>query len=308
MKILVIGSEGTIGTQLVKRLKQEPSLEVRRCDRVRTRANDYIMADVTHYETLDAAFDPAPDLVFHLAGEVSRETAEYWPNIAVENNVIGTLNVIKQCLKKDSKLLFAGTSEEYGGLFQEGISVTEDMRPRSQQGIYGLTKWLAEEMIEYYHRRYALNAVVVRIFMCYGPGELPSPYRSATTRFIEWARRGEPLHVHKGSMRSWCYIDDTVEGLISASRYPNKEGYSIFNIGNEEEWAMEDVAREIIRLTDSKSKISIEEAPAGITLVKRASFKKAEKMLGWKAKVSFKEGLRRTVEWQLKNVFVEVPV
>lgn len=301
MHILVIGSEGTIGTQLVKTLEKNTNVTLKRCDRVRMKADNYIMTDITHYETLETAFQPPPDVVFHLAGEVSRETAEHWPSIAIENNVLGTLNVIRYCLAKKSKLVFAGTSEEYGGLFANGVKVTEDMRLRDQQGIYGLTKWLAEELIEYYHRRYGLNAVVVRIFMCYGPGEYPNPYRSALTRFIEWARKNEPLHVHKGGERSWCYIDDTVSGLIAASKH-NDSAFSIFNIGNNESVPMEEVAKEIIKMTNSKSKILLEDASPGITLVKRASFQKAKEILGWEAKVPFKEGLKRTINWHIKNV------
>jgi len=301
MHILVTGSEGTIGAPLVSQLKNETGISIKRCDRIRMKAEDYIMADITHYETLEPAFEPAPDIVFHLAGEVSRETAEHWPNITVENNVLGTLNVIRLCLKTGSKLIYAGTSEEYGGLYLNGVPVTEDMRPRDQQGIYGLTKWMAEEFIEYYHRRYNLKAIVVRIFMCYGPGEYPSPYRSAITRFIDWARRGEPLHVHKGGKRSWCYIDDTISALIAASRY-NKEGFAIFNIGSDELVTMENVAKEIIKFTNSKSKIILEDAPPGVTLVKKGSFKKAEELLRWKAQVPFQEGLKRTIRWHLENV------
>jgi len=301
MKILVIGSEGTIGTQLVKKLKEDPQVSVYRCDRIRMRADNYIMADIAHYETLGPVFEIKPDIVFHLAGEVSRETAEHWPNIAVENNIIGTLNVIRACLKHGSKLLFAGTSEEYGELFASGVAVTEEMRPVQQQGIYGLTKWLTEELIEYYHRRYGLRAIIVRIFMCYGPGEYPNPYRSALTRFIDWARHGQPLHVHKGGKRSWCYIDDTISGLTAASGYDSKN-FSIFNIGNPEMVAMEDIAREIVKLTNSKSEIILEEAPAGITLVKNADFTKAEKILKWKANISFAEGLKRTIAWHFANV------
>lgn len=301
MKILVVGSEGTIGTQLVKKLKEDPQVSVYRCDRIRMQADNYTMADITHYETIDPVFEIKPDIVFHLAGEVSRETAEHWPNITVENNIIGTLNVIRACLKYGSKLLFAGTSEEYGGLFASGSPVAEEMRPVQQQGIYGLTKWLAEELIEYYHRRYGLRAVIARIFMCYGPGEYPNPYRSALTRFIDWARHNQPLHVHKGGKRSWCYVDDTVSGIIAASAY-DREDFLIFNIGNSQMVAMEDVAREIIRLTGSKSEIILEDAPAGITLVKNGDFTKAEKILKWKAKVPFVEGLKRTIDWHLANI------
>lgn len=304
MRVLVIGSEGTIGTQLVPYLKEE-GFSVKRADRIRMRADDYIMVDITHYETLEPAFDPTPDIVIHLAGEVSRETSEHWPNIAIESNVIGTMNVIRLCLRNNARLVFAGTSEEYGASYFDGIPVSEETQPRQQQGIYGLTKWMAEEIIEYCHRRYDLHAIIVRLFMCYGPGELPNPYRSAISRFIDWARQNEPIHVHYGGERSWCYIDDVVEGIVSATKYDD-EPFSIFNIGREEPWTMEDVAREIIRLTNSNSEIILEPAPPGITLVKRGNFDKAEKALNWKAQTSFLDGLEKTVRWNMDNVALEM--
>ncbi|MGB9596143.1 MAG: NAD-dependent epimerase/dehydratase family protein [Candidatus Poribacteria bacterium] len=304
MRILVIGSEGTIGSKLVQYLKQDDEFYVKRADRIRIREDDYEMVDITHYETLEPAFDPPPNIVIHLAGEVSRETSEHWPNIAIESNVVGTMNVIKLCLKYNAKLVFAGTSEEYGSAYLDGIPVTENDQPRQQQGIYGLTKWMAEELIEYCHRRYGLNAIIVRLFMCYGPGEEPNPYRSAIARFIDWARRGEPIHVHKGGERSWCYIDDIIEGIVSAMKYED-ETFSIFNIGRDEPWDMEDVAKEIIRLTNSNSEIILESAPPGITLVKRGDFSKAEKVLNWKAKTPFLEGLKKTVRWNIENVPIE---
>lgn len=301
MKVLVIGSEGTIGSKLVPYLKNIEDVLVQRSDRLRMRDNDYTMLDITHYETLDSAFIFSPDIVIHLAGEVSRETAEHWPNVAIESNVIGTMNVIQKCLQYDSRLIFAGTSEEYGSAYFNGIPVTEEVKPREQQGIYGLTKWMAEELIEYCHRRYNLRSTILRFFMCYGPGEYPNPFRSALSRFIDWARRNEPIHVHKGGERSWCYIDDIIEGIV-ASMFYNKEPFSIFNLGRNESWKMENVAKEVVRILGSKSEIVLEEAPAGITLIKRGDFTKASNVLSWEAKTSFIEGLRKTIEWNLENI------
>ncbi len=304
MNILVIGSEGTIGKDLVPYLKQKEISSIKRADRIRIRDSDYEMVDITHYETLEPAFEPKPDIVIHLAGEVSRETSEHWPNIAINSNVIGTMNVIRLCLKHSAKLVFAGTSEEYGSAYLDGIPVKETTQPRQQQGIYGLTKWMAEELIEYCHRRYGLRAIITRLFMCYGPGEYPNPYRSAISRFIEWARKGEPIHVHKGGERSWCYIDDVIEGIWKATIYDD-EPFAIFNIGRDEAWSMEDIAKEIVGMLESTSEILLESAPAGITLVKRGNFDKAEKILKWKAKTPFIEGLRKTIRWNIENIPLE---
>jgi nucleoside-diphosphate-sugar epimerase len=304
MKILVIGSEGTIGSELVPYLKENENFSIKRADRIRMRADDYEMVDISHYETLELAFEPSPDIVIHLASEVSRETSEHLPNISIESNVIGTMNVIKLCLEHNAKLVFAGTSEEYRGAYFDEVPIREDTPPGQQQGVYGLTKWMAEELIEYCHRRHGLNAVIIRLFMCYGPGEMPSPYRSVISRFIDWARRGEPLHVHKGGERSWCYIDDVVEGIVSATKYED-ETFSIFNIGRDEPWDMVSVAREIIRMTDSASDIILERAPSGITLVKRGDFSRAEELLNWKAQTTFLEGLEKTVKWNIENIPLE---
>ena len=306
MRILVIGSEGTIGAKLIPYLRNMDNVSIKRADRIRMRDDDYTMVDITHYETLEPAFDPAPDIVIHLAGEVSRETSEHWPNIAIESNVTGTMNVIKLCLQKKSKLIFAGTSEEYGAAYFDGIPVKENTQPRQQQGIYGLTKWMAEELIEYCHRRYGLRSVIFRLFMCYGPGEHPNPYRSAISRFIDWARRNEPIHVHRGGERSWCYVDDVIEGIVVATMY-DKEPFAVFNLGRDESWRMEDVAGEIVKMLESQSEIILEDAPPGITLVKRGNFEKAEKSLNWKAQTPFIEGLRRTVRWNVENISLEIP-
>ncbi|GAH56462.1 unnamed protein product, partial [marine sediment metagenome] len=177
--------------------------------------------------------------------------------------------------------------------------VDETMRPGKQRGIYGLTKWMAEEFIEYYHGRYGLKAIIVRIFMCYGPGEIPNPFRSAISRFIGRALKNEEIIVHEGSERSWCYEDDIVKGIYAAAMY--ESSFDIFNIGIDEPWSMEAVAEEIIELTNSESIIRIEPIPLGITPVKAGNFAKAKWLLGWEAKIPFREGIKRTVEWNIER-------
>lgn len=299
MNILVIGSEGNIGSKLVPFL-QELAHEVYTCDIVRTSKYRYTMVDIRNSETLKQAFECDPHLVIHLAGEVSRETSEHWANIAIDTNCIGAMNVIRHCLINDSKLLYTGTSEEYGALFADATPVNETMRPGKQRGIYGLTKWMAEELIEYHHDRYGLNAIIVRIFMCYGPGEVPNPYRSAVSRFIGRALKNEKIYVHEGTARSWCYYTDIIKGISAAAMYDSE--FEIFNIGRDESWTIEALAEKIIYLTNSNSEIQLEPVPLGITPRKNASFKKAKWLLGWEAKVSFEEGIRETVEWNVERM------
>jgi len=300
-RILVIGSEGTIGTVLVERLK-ERGLEVWRTDRVKMKADHYIPSDIAHHETLAPVFDTVrPDLVYHLAGEVSREICEHWPSVATEVNVVGTVNVALLCQQYGARVVYSGSSEEYGDAFKAG-PVSEHTPTGKAQGVYALTKWMAEEILEHWHRTKGLSVIVLRIFMCYGR-EVPNAYRSAMAQFIYKARKGDEIVVHRGGKRAWCHVDDVVEGFIRAGLYRFPESlYELFLLGNDEVVDIEDVAHEIIERVGSKSRIRFTDPPMGITPVKSAVFKKAEHLLGWAAKVSWKEGLKREVEWQTAHV------
>lgn len=302
MPILVVGSEGVIGSRLVEKLG-ELGLPCWRCDHKKKKAQNYIMADITRYETLEKAFETArPDVVFHLAGEVSRETCEHWPALAIETNVLGTLNIASLCIRFGAKLVYAGSSEEYGTSCDERV-VDEETPFGKPRGVYGLSKRVAEEVIEHWHRTRGLSATVVRIFMCYGR-EFPTGYRSAISEFIMRARRNETIYVHKGTQRAWCYIDDIVDGLIKASRY--RLGYDpyleVFLMGRDEPVDTLRVAEMIVSILNSKSEVKLVPAPNGITPIKRATFDKAKRLLGWDAGIPLEVGLRKEIEWALKNI------
>ena len=297
----MIGSEGTIGSRLVEKLR-EKGYQVWGCDIIRKKAPNYTMADITHYETLERIFaDIQPKIVFHLAAEVSRETCEHWPTVSVETNVMGTLNVLLLCTKYSARVVYSGTSEEYGDAFQYG-KVDEDTPIGNPQGIYALTKYMAETLVEFFHRTRGLSGIVVRLFMCYGR-EKPTGYRSAVTQFIESARLGETIFVHKGTKRQWSYIDDTVEGLIKAAQYRLDDHgcYETFLLGRSETWEMIDIAKKIRSIVNSKSRIEEIDVPKGITPVKLANFDKSKRLLNWEAKITFDKGIRMEIEWAKKN-------
>jgi nucleoside-diphosphate-sugar epimerase len=296
MNILIIGCEGTIGKQLVNKLQSSHNI-VFCADRQRDEIGETLLCDLHNYPTLEKVFSQAkPNIVINLAGEVSRVTCEDMPQVALESNIIGTQNVIELCLKYNSKLIFAGTSEEYGNCFNNGTYVTEDVVPTRHNGIYGLSKWQAEELIKYYHDRYNLNAIVVRLFMCYGPGEYPSPYRSAISRFINDALYNYPLHVHKDTERSWCYIDDIVDGIISCINY-NTTNYEVINIGRNDPISSYGIAKLIIEYSNSKSEIIEEPCPNTIIPIKRGNFLKAKLLLNWSSVTSLEVGLKKTIAW-----------
>jgi len=305
LRILVIGSQGVLGTRLTATLAKDDY--VWGTDRKKLKAPNYMPSDITHYETIEPVFDIArPEVVYHLAGEVSREICDHWPTIAAEANVLGTMNVALLCLKYKARIVYAGSSEEYGDAFAKG-PVTEGTALGRPQGIYALTKWMAEEIIEYWHRVHGLDAIIARLFMCYG-AEQPSGYRSAIAQFIHRARLGQELVVHRNSERSWCYLDDMIDGMIRAGKYKLNSGnprYEIFLLGRDEPVPTEHVAKKVIELLHSPSKIKLLDPPVGVTPVKRATFTKADKLLGWKATTSLEVGLRKEIEWQKTNVHLD---
>ena len=310
MKILVTGGAGYVGSHLVPRL-EEQGHEVHVFDRLRLSRPRYIRGDICDYGCLEAAFDAVrPELVFHLAGMVSRRECEETPTLAIQTNAEGTLNVCALSLKHGSRVIYAGSSEEYGTRFSETFynygekhrPVGEDTPFGEPTSVYALTKRMAEEIVQHFAAFRGLTATTMRLFMLYGPGEEPSDYRSAVARFTDWALRGLPLTVHRGTERSWCYIDDAVEAmtLIAERRQPTP--YEAFNIGREDPTPTETLAEKIVEACGSSSEIVLTEPEATVIPVKRASFRKAKTLLGWEATTPLDEGLRETVEWMRRNL------
>ena len=139
----------------------------------------------------------------------------------------------------------------------------------------------------------------MRFFMCYGPGERPDPYRSAMTNFIDNVRHDRPITVHRGTSRSWCYIDDIVAGCRSLMEGWDGSRYEAYNLGRDDPRPMTEVAELICRLLGKPTDlITLADPGPLVTPVKNASFDKAREQLGYVAQVDLEEGVRRTIAWQ----------
>ncbi len=314
MNILITGSEGVIGRRLVRYLKTCPfdvldsaSSSVFTCDRLPADRSRHTIADITHPETLRRAFTASrPELVFHLAASVGRRASEAWASVALRTNVEGTQNVVDLCLEFGARLLYVSTSEVYGDLFlwANGATepgVNEEMPLHYQLGIYGLSKYLGEQVVDLAVARHDLDAVIARPFMCYSEDEPLSPYRSAIARMMRAIVRGEPIEVHEGAVRSWCYVDDMVEGL---ARLGLSDCQGVYNVGRHDPKAIDEVAMGLYNKAaaifpssfEMNSKIKTIPIPPGIYPVKHASFDKIQRDIGWQAETTLEEGLRRVVE------------
>lgn len=162
----------------------------------------------------------------------------------------------------------------------------------------------AENYLQHFVKDYGLRAMSFRFFMCYGAGEYPDPYRSAMSNFIYNVLRDEPITVHRGTYRGWCYIEDIAEGCRAAMEEAPDDCYQACNIGRDDLKSMEEIARLICQLADKPtSPIRLKDVPKKlVTPVKDASFEKAYKAFGYKSKIPVEDGIRRTIEWQREFV------
>jgi nucleoside-diphosphate-sugar epimerase len=293
MKILITGGLGFIGTHLEKELIKRGHV-VTVYDRYRISRPNYIRGDICDGYSIQKTFDETqPDLVVHLAAMVSRKESEETPYSAINTNVVGTLNIVQMCLKHKARLIYAGSSEEYGTAFFGDTVVTEDTPFGEPTSIYSMTKRMAEELIQYYAQFKGLTATTTRFFMLYGPGEPATGYRSALIRFMDAAIRGKSLVVHANTKRQWCYISDAVEVLAEIIETPQCDKYEAYNIGNAEQIPTEGLAKLIIQLCGSKSPIELIAPEETIIPVKLASFGKAECVFRWHAKTPLSVGLEQ---------------
>lgn len=304
MAVLITGGLGVIGTRLAESLRSA-GYDVKVTDVAIRRQPDYLRADVTRYEELAEVFRRWPiEHVFHLAGEVGRENGEQFPRRCVDINVSGTLNLIQLCLEYGARMYFASTSEIYGDHGTATVSEEmEELQVLQPTNCYGWSKLQAEQYLRHFSKTSGLRAASMRFFMCYGPGERPDPYRSAMTNFIDSVRHDRPITVHRGTSRSWCFIDDIVAGCQLLMERWDGASYEAFNIGRHDPRPTTEVA-ELICSMLGKSNALIQLADPGplVTPIKNASFDKADRLLGFRASIDLEEGIGKTISWQLAQL------
>lgn len=306
-KIFVTGALGFIGTYLVPYLIEQGNDVVSADVHVRD-FEDYFRADITSFEDLYRIFKKNDiDLVIHMAGEVGRMVGEEHPQKMLYVNNVGTLNLIKLCIEYKAKLVYFSTSEVYGHLFDKNIPLKEEDLEKGSvfttTNVYAMSKLFGEAIVRHYVENYGLKAQTIRPFMVYGAGEYPSKYRSALINFVHSSLKGEKLTVHKGTKRAWCYVSDFVNGVRLVTQHPFSGKYEAFNIGSDEYHTTEEVARMVVdECGGTYDQINVVEPPTKfLSLSKEFSIEKA-KSIGYKPKISLKEGISRVVEWQKKEL------
>ncbi len=231
--------------------------------------------------------------IYNLASIASPKFYYKYPIETLLVGSVGVKNMLDLALKNNAKFLHSSTSEIYGDPLQhpQTESYWGNVNPIGERSCYDESKRFAETLIMTYHRKHCLSSRIVRIFNTYGPKMSEGDGR-VIPNFISQALSNKPLTVYgDGSQtRSFCYIDDLVEGLVKAM---NSEYNLPINLGNPNETTILELAKKIIKLTDSKSKINFLPLPKDDPAKRKPDTSLAKKELNWQPKISLEEGLKR---------------
>ena len=303
-RVLVSGGAGFLGAHLCERLLAD-SHDVLCIDNYFTGTKDNIahLLDDPHFEIMrhDVTFPlyVEVDEIYNLACPASPIHYQFDPVQTTKTSVHGAINMLGLAKRVKAKIFQASTSEVYGD--PEVHPQTEDYRGNvnvlGPRACYDEGKRCAETLFFDYHRQHGLRIKVARIFNTYGPRMHPNDGR-VVSNFILQALRGEPVTVYgDGSQtRAFCYVDDMVDGCLKLMA-TSDEVTGPVNLGNPDEVSVGELAKKVIALTGSKSKIIYQSLPTDDPTQRCPDISLAHRLLGWKPKISLEGGLKKTIDY-----------
>jgi UDP-glucose 4-epimerase len=287
MKILVTGSGGFIGSQVLSRLAEEGHTLV---PFDITSGNDILDRD-----EVDSAVGAGIDVVYHIAAQADLTKIASVDDAyqTTELNVTGTHNVAYACAKYGVWMVYASTVCVYGN--QEQHPETEDATLPNPSELYAYTKWAGEQVVRGYGINFGMPYTILRFATIYGPGMREA---LATHIFFNQAYAGEDITVHgTGTQdRTQTYVGDLVDGIVAVHRHPEAQGH-IINLTATESISVNRMAEDIKRITNSPSRIVHTADRANQTFREDFSTEKAKNLLGWTPEHSWEEGLEKTAAW-----------
>ena len=305
-KYLISGGNGFLGSSFLKlALKKEDVVVV--VDNMSTMAYLNIPDNITFVKSNIEDFytDDDFEYVIHLAARPSPEDYISHPVDTLMSNSLGTLRMLEIAKKSNSVFMYTSSSETYGDakIIPTPESYWGNVNFTGIRSCYDESKRYSEALIMAYHRQFGLDTRIQRPFNVYGPGIRPDgQYGRVIPRFILQALKDENITIHGDGTqtRSFLYIDDWVNGTLE---FLNARGLSgeILNIGSISEVTMNDLARHILNITGSKSKIVHIDSREDDPYRRSADITKAKNLLGWYPKTDLETGLRKTVDWVREN-------
>ena len=309
--VLVAGGAGFIGSHLCRQLLTQ-EYKVICVDNLVTGSKDnlknlledknftFLEKDITH----PLGQDINADYIFHLASPASpnKKSPRSYINHPLETllaNSLGTYNLLELAKKTSAKFLYVSSSEVYGdpAVSPQKEDYFGNVNPNGVRSVYDEGKRFGEAITMNYVREYGLNARIIRIFNTYGPMMQPDDGR-VVSNFITQAISGQPLTVYGSGQqtRSFCFVDDMVDGLILAM-FSDKTKGEVLNLGNPDERKILEFASLIKKLTGSASEIVFEDLPTDDPKERKPDIAKAKELIGWQPKVSIEQGLEKTVQY-----------
>jgi dTDP-glucose 4,6-dehydratase len=302
-RVVITGASGFIGSHLSEALLDR-GYEVIGIDNLLTgdvaniahlvnRDFTFIKHDVTNYIYVDGPVD----FVLHWASPASPIDYLELPIPTLKVGALGTHKALGLAKAKGATFVLASTSEVYGDPLEHPQKETYwgNVNPVGPRGVYDEAKRFAEAMTMAYHRYHGVNTKIVRIFNTYGPRMRVQDGR-AVPAFMMQALHNEDVTVFGDGQqtRSFTYISDLVEGVVALMLSPLNEPV---NIGNPQETTIEQIARTIIAMTGSKSRIVYRSLPVDDPKVRQPDITRARTLLGWEPKISLEQGLIQTIEY-----------
>jgi UDP-glucuronate decarboxylase len=303
-KILIAGGAGFIGTNLIKKIINK-NIKIYCLDNFFTGSQKNILQysknsnfkiinhDITNPVNLKV------DQIWNLACPASPIHYQHDPVKTLVTSIQGSINLLNLAKKNNCKIFQASTSEVYGDPLNhpQKENYWGNVNPIGPRSCYDEGKRCAETLFFDYHREFNIDIKVARIFNTYGPFMHPKDGR-VVSNFIVQSLQNQPitLYGNGNQTRSFCFVDDLVDGLLKLMNSNNKITGPI-NIGNSSELTVKKLAKIIIKLTNSKSKIIYKDLPVDDPIKRKPDIKKAKKLLNWEPKTDLLNGLSKTIKY-----------
>ena len=306
LRKVVAGGAGFIGSHLIKELLNEGSF-VYCIDNLSTGSlnniKDFVYNknfEFINHDIITKLPQIEADMIFNLACSASPLHYQMDPINTMKASVLGTYNIVELALMNNAKLICTSTSEIYGDPFEhpQNENYWGNVNTLGPRSCYDEGKRCSETILSDYMKHQNLNVSIVRIFNTYGPNMSVGDGR-VVSNFINSALNNEKLIINgDGSQtRSFCYIDDTLRAILKVS---NSNDFGPFNIGNTNEISIMDLAKIIIKLVNSNSKVVFDELPENDPLRRRPDISKIKKSFDWEPLIKLEEGLKLTTDYFLK--------